>query len=319
VQNHGTLQGFAQIPYYFLLGDPRIALQPEPPYRQVESQTSAETLTVSYTGAPAGMIPVRIPGGSGFSFVEVSGAGAAWEQDPFYNSELQMVDVGSDKFVLFEHGGGDFDLRLRARPPWYRVPADILTDALDHTLLFLQEGGGDLLFLLAGVLALVPVIVLLLRKRAPIRWLSPACLTGLGFSAAHGLYALVRLDRLTITSKTVVLHPLSLLATFLLVSCGAFLYLSARSRWGKAIAILIASSGALAPVILGLVILPIVNALLVRPRLGTGLWNSAPGWQGLVVLVFEWALFGLVFWALSKLVNRSVPTSIAVVDLYQKR
>jgi hypothetical protein len=69
-------------------------------------------------------------------------------------------------------------------------------------------------------------------------------------------------------------------------------------------AILIASLGALAPVILGLVILPVVNALLVRPRLGTGLWNSAPGWQGLVALLFEWILFGLIFWTVGKTVNK---------------
>jgi hypothetical protein len=305
VQNHGTLQGFAQIPFYFLLGDPRIALQAEPAYRQVEAQTSAGTLTISYAGAPAGVIPVRIPGGARFTFVEASGAGAAWEHEPFYNSRLQMTDIGSDKFVLFEHKGGDFELQLRSRPPWYWVPADILVDALDGTLLFLQEGGGDLLLLIAGLLAVVPVAVLLLRKRAPIRWLVPACLTGLGFSAAHGLYALARLDRLTITSKTVILHPLGFIATFLVVSCAAFLYLSARSWRGKAVAILVASLGALEPAIVYLVVLPLANALVVRPRLGAGLWNFAPGWQGLVVLVFEWVLFGLVFWIVSKVVVRS--------------
>ena len=309
VQNRGTRQGFAQIPFYFLLGDPRIALQAEPPYRQVEARTSGGDLTISYTGAPAGVLPVRIPGGARFSFVEVSGAGAAWNRDPFYNSRLQMVDIGNDKLVLFDHQGGDFELRLRPLPPLYWVPADILLDALDSTLLFLQQGGGDLMFLLAGILALVPVAVLLLRKRAPARWLVPAGLTGLGFSVAHGLYALARLDRLTITSKTVVLHPLGLLATFLLVGCGAFLYLSARSWRGRTVALLTASLGALAPVIVGLAILPLVNALLIKPRLGVGLWNYAPGWQGLVVLVFEWLLFALVFHALSKIVARSERTT----------
>jgi len=32
-QNRGTLQGFASLPYYFLLGDPRTSLQDEAPYR----------------------------------------------------------------------------------------------------------------------------------------------------------------------------------------------------------------------------------------------------------------------------------------------
>ncbi len=305
VQNRGTTQGFAQIPFYFLLGDPRIALQAGAPYRQIQARTSGGTLTISYAGAPAGVVPVRIPGGARFRFVEASGAGATWDRDPFYNSRLQTVSIGNDRLVLFEHQGGDFELRLRTRPPLYWVPADITLDALDNTLLFLQEGGSDLLFLMAGILAVVPVAVRILRKRAPARWLVPASLTGLGFSVAHGFYALARLDRLTITSKTVVLHPLGLLATFLLVSCGAFLYLSARSWLGRVVALLTASLGALAPAIFGLSIMPLLNALAVKPKLGVGLWHYPSGWQALVVLVLEWILFGLAFRALGKVVMRS--------------
>lgn len=303
VQNHGTLQGFAQFPYYYLLGDPRIALQPEAPHRLVEDRVDGKRRTMAFAGAPAGVIPLRIPGGAEYTFVDIPGAAAAWERDPFYNARLQMADIGGDKYVLFEHGGGEFTVQLRTSPPWYWVPADVLTDALDNTLLFLQEGGGDLLLLIAGGLALVPVAVLLLSKKAPARRLIPAVLTGLGFAVLHGLYALVRLERLTITSKVVVFHPLSLVNTFLLVAAGAFLYLSARSWRGRLVAILVASLGAVAPVVLGLGFMPLANAVIVKPRLGTGLWNYAPGWQGLVVLVFEWVLLGLVFWAVSKTVQ----------------
>jgi hypothetical protein len=303
VQNHGTLQGFAQFPYYYLLGDPRIALQPEAPYRLVEDRVDGKWRTMAFADAPAGVIPVRIPGGADYTFVDIPGVAAAWERDPFYNARLQMADIGGDKYVLFEHGGGEFVVRLRTSPLWYWVAADILTDALDNTLLFLQEGGGDLLLLIAGGLALVPVAVLLLSKKAPARRLIPTALTGLGFAVLHGLYALVRLERLTITSKVVVFHPLSLANTFLLVAAGAFLYLSARSWRGRLVAILVASLGAVAPVVLGLGIMPLANAVIVKPRLGTGLWNYAPGWQGLVVLVFEWMLLGLTFWAVSKIVQ----------------
>lgn len=303
VQNHGTLQGFAQFPYYYLLGDPRIALQPEAPHRLVEDRVDGKRRTMAFTDAPAGMIPLRIPGGAEYTFVDIPGVAAAWERDPFYNARLQMADIGGDKYVLFEHDGGEFTVQLRTSPPWYWVPADVLTDALDNTLLFLQEGSGDLLLLIAGGLALVPVAVLLLSKKAPARRLIPVALIGLAFAVLHGLYALVRLERLTITSKVVVFHPLSLVNTFLLVAAGAFLYLSARSWRGRLVAILVASLGAVAPVVLGLGFMPLANAVLVKPRLGTGLWNYAPGWQGLVVLVFEWALLGLVFWAVSKTVQ----------------
>jgi hypothetical protein len=303
VQNHGTLQGFAQFPYYYLLGDPRIALQPETPYPLVEDHVDGKWRTMVFADAPAGVIPVRIPGGADYTFVDIPGVAAAWQRDPFYNARLQMADIGGDKYVLFEHDGGEFVVQLRTSPPWYWVATDVLTDALDNTLLFLQEGGGDLLLLIAGGLALVPVAVLLLSKKAPVRRLIPAILTGLGFAALHGLYTLVRLERLTITSKVVVFHPLSLANTFLLVAAGAFLYLSARSWRGRLVAILVASLGAVAPVVLGLGIMPLANAVIVKPRLGTGLWNYAPGWQGLVALIFEWVLLGLAFWAVSRTVQ----------------
>jgi hypothetical protein len=241
------------------------------------------------------MVPVRVPGGARYSFVEVPGVGAAWDRDPFYNSRLQMVSSGDDRFLLFEHGGGDLSLHLRARPPWYWVPADLLADALDTTLLFHQGGGGAIIFLGAAAVAMAAVAWLLVRKRASPRTLVPAALTGLAFAALHGLYALARLEKLTTTSKTVQFEPLGLLATFLLVSCGAFLFLNSRSWRGRAIAIAVASFGALAPAILTLGIVALGNVAVATAGLGVGLWNYSLGLQPLIVLALECILFVLVF------------------------
>ncbi|MGD8627000.1 MAG: hypothetical protein PVJ34_20870, partial [Anaerolineae bacterium] len=117
VQNRGTLQGFARFPYYFLLGDPRLALQAGAPYDLAAAEAEGAWLELAFAGAPAGFVPVRIPGGAGYGFVEIPGVGAAWQDEPFYNARLQMADVGTDKLVLFEHEGGDFRLRLRRDPP----------------------------------------------------------------------------------------------------------------------------------------------------------------------------------------------------------
>ena len=293
VQNHGTLQGFAQIPFYYLLGDPRIALQGEAPYHLVQSQALEDTLTLSFAVAPSGVIPVRIPNGARYSFVKIPGISAAWEHDPFYNARLQMVNLGADKLVLFAHEGGDFGLHLRAHPPWYWLVGDPLLDALDHTLLYLQN--SDRISLAAGGLALVPVLWLVLRRRASGHTLLPAALTGLGFAALHGLYTLARLDRLTITSKSVQFTPLSLVATFLLAGCGAFLYVSAGSWRGRAVAVLIASLGALAPATTVLSAMAVGNTAMFKPKLGTSLYNYSLGLQPLIALAFELFLFGLGF------------------------
>ena len=131
VQNQGTLQGFAQLPYYHLLGDPRLALGNEAPYVLVSDSVSGKVRVLNYTHAPAGVLPVRIPGGAQYDFVEIPGVSAAWEHDPFYNARLQMVDIQDDKYLLFAHSGGGFTLYLRDSPPWYWVAGDVFADVLD--------------------------------------------------------------------------------------------------------------------------------------------------------------------------------------------
>ncbi len=307
-QNRGTLQGFASLPYYYLLGDPRAALQAEAPYRLVGVQAEEGSQVQHYAGAPPGVIPVRVPGGARYAFVEVPGVGIAWRGEPFYNAHLQMVDIGDDKFVLLDHEGGDFSLHLRVRPPWPRVVADVILDALDGTLLFLQDNGGSALMLVAGSLSVVVVAVLLLRHRASTRALLPAALTGLAFAALHGLYALARLERLSMTSKGVEFSLLAPLATFLLAACGAFFFLHAGSWRGRAAALAVATLGALAPAVFLLLLLGVADDLLMGQRLGVGLWNCRLGLQPLLAFILGTAVLGPVFWLVRNRHSGSSPT-----------
>jgi hypothetical protein len=304
VQNQGALQGFAQLPYYYLLGDPRLALATEAPYRLVSDSTSGNVRTLAYANAPAGYIPVQVPGGAQYDFVEIPGVTAAWDHGPFYNARLQMVDIQDDKYLLFAHPGGDFVLHLHDRPPWYWVPGDVLTDALDGTLLYVQQASGDILSLVAGLIALIPIAWLLLHKRAPAWNLIPAALTGLAFATLQGLYTLLRLDRVTITSKTIGFSPLALAGTFILVGSGAFLFLNARSWLGKAVAVGVAAFGSLAPGFFSLAVIAAMNNLFVKPRVGVGLWNYALGLQPLLAAAFQSLLLALAFWGLSRIVRR---------------
>jgi hypothetical protein len=300
VQNHGTLQGFAQFPYYYLLGDPRIALQGDAPYHLVESHSSADSLVLSYDSAPSGLIPVRVPGGARYSFVEIPGVSAAWQWDPFYNARLQMEDIGGDKYVLFEHRGGDFALRLRASPPLLWLAGDLLVDALDTTLLYQRH--SDLFACIVAGLVWLGIGWLFWRKRADARVLLPSAATGVGTAALYCLYAFIRLDRLSVTSKLVEFSPLAVVGTLLLASCGAFLTLRAQSRRGKVVGAVVASLGALAPVVFALGIIAISNLAFVRPELGVGLWNYALGLQPMIALGFELCLFALTFSLLARVV-----------------
>jgi hypothetical protein len=298
VQNHGTLQGFANFPYYYLLGDPRIALQVAAPYRLVDDRQDGDVRILTYAGAPAGLIPVRIPGGARYDFVDIPGVTAAGEHDRFYNSRLQMANIGEDKYILLAHQGGDFTVRLAPDPsvPW--AIADLLTDSLDHTLLYSAQTGGDVISLFPAGLALVGIALLLWRRKARGAGrphLALAVLTAAAFTALHGLYAFIRLGHVTVTSKLVEFSPLSLVGTFLLVGCGAFLFLYTRSWWARGFALLVATFPAWAAAAFGLGFIAFYNLALFRPALGASVYNYNLGLLSLVTFVLESILFATVF------------------------
>lgn len=288
VQNQGALAGFASFPYYFLLGDPRLALQAEVPYRLVEDRAEDGGRVLRYSGAPAGVIPVRVAGGARYSFVEVEGVTAGWEGQSFYNARLQMADVGPDKFLLIEHRGGDLVLRLRPAPSWLWVVGDTVLDSLDHTLLYLQDhGGAPILLAAAGSLLLLALFFQARRsgdRGATLRRLGLAALPGVAAAALHAVYALARIDALTITSKSVEPSALFPASTLVVVTCAAFLFCHARSWRGRAFALAVGTLPALAPGVLLLAAVAVMDELVLGTRLGTGLWNNRLALQPLIAL-----------------------------------
>jgi hypothetical protein len=277
VQNRGARQGFAALPFLMLLGDPRGALQSEPPYELVEDRPQGEARILRYENAPAGVIPLRIAGGAAYRFVVAPGITAAADADPFYNSRLQMVDIGADKYILQAHPGGELALRLQARPPWYWYPLDVLLDSLDHTFIFTQQSGGDRVALAFAGLPLLWLAWQALRKRVAPRKLRLALVWGAAFAALQALYVLLRLQQVTITSKAVVFSPLSIAAAFLLASAGALLYFQARSPWGKLAGMLVVTFPSWSAMAFGLLAIAAFNLLAAQAELGVALYNDSIG------------------------------------------
>jgi hypothetical protein len=246
-------------------------------------------------------LPLLIPGGADYAFVEVPGVTAAWEGDAFYNARLQMADIRDDKVLLVAHDGGDITVNLRRRPSLLWVMGDALLDALDDALLYRPQTGGAAVALVAGGLALLAAAWAWRKTRPPARHLGLALLTGLGFAALHGLYALLRRNQVTVTSKTVALEPLALLGACLLGACGAALFLGARSWRGRVVGVGVASCGTWAPAVFSLGIIVVSNLVFFRPELGTSLYNYALGLLPLIAFGLEALLFGLVFSLLERI------------------
>ena len=295
LQNHGTLQGFAQFPYLFLLGDPRIALQDGPPYRQPDDNQESERRVLTFHDLPSGVIPIRIQGGAAYHFVEALGLTAAADQDPFYNSRLQMVNIGEDKFILLAQTGGDLTLRLSPQASWIWSLGDYLPDSLDHTMIFSQQSSGDIVALAFSILPLAWVAWQGLRRRLNWQILRLALSLGIGVAFLQGLYVMARLDQVTITTKEVVFSPLSLLATFILTACGALIYFRARSWEGKITALLVATFNTWAVALVTLLMLVVLNCFGFIPQVGAALYNYSLSLLALGASFVTLLLMGLIY------------------------
>lgn len=294
VQNQGTLQGFAFIPYQYLLGDPRIALQTEPPYRLVEDRRQGQERILRFQDAPAGVIPLRVVDGAAYRFVRVAGLTAAAARDPFYNSKLQMVDLQNDKLILLVHPGGELVLQMRRQAPWYWFPSDILFDSLDHAVIYAQQTGGDILALGFAILPILWGGWRVFKKRFEWSMLRPALAVATGATLLQGIYVLLRLDQVTITSKMVAFSPLSLLATFVLAACGVLFYGHARGWVGKVSALLVMTFAFWAPVGFGLLMLAAFNLFTFIPKFGAPLYNYSLALLPAGAFVFTFLLSALV-------------------------
>jgi hypothetical protein len=242
VQSRGLQRGFIAWPYYFMLGDPRLALQAGPPYRVQGDEMAGKARVLTFAAAPEGVIPVRVPDGAAYRFVEIPGVGRSWQGDLFYNDGMQMADIGADKYLFFKHTGGDFSVRLYRRPPWYWPALRTVTDALDHvTAIHHSQGTLALVWIASGVLGLVVAWVYLRNKPPVARTLPLAIAAGLLVTALRGGYALARRAYLTTMythwlrtmDEAFEISFLFLTPTFLMAAGGAWLYLNARSRWGR--------------------------------------------------------------------------------------
>ena len=308
-QNRGTLQGFAQFPYQFLLGDPRIALQSGPAYQLAGDRQEGEQRILTFQDLPPGVIPIRIQGGAVYHFVVAPGLTAAADQDPFYNSRLQMVNIGEDKFLLLVQDGGNLTLRLNPQAPWTWFLSDIVLDSLDHTLIFSQQSGGDLLALGFSMLPLAWVAWKGIRKRLSWQDLCLALALGTGIASLQGLYILARLDQVTITTKAVVFSPLSLLATFILTMCGALIYFQARSWRGRVIALLVATFATWTAALVALLMIIGINRFGFIPQIGAALYNYSLGLLPLGAFLVAVVPTGLAFgyasrWAPLRVIHR---------------
>ena len=309
IQDAGLLKGFMGVPSYFLLGDPRRALEEEAPYTLLSDQEDKNRRILTFTNAPAGIIPLRIENGAAYDFVKIEGVGKAAAQEVFNNPQLRMADIAGDRYLLFKHSGGDFQVTLSQKTPFLYNTLGILKTSIHHSLLISNTPDS---FILNIPLILILLLVLFVRvKKGKMKLkdnLLPALLcaffliglrliyTCLNQDNLAGLYEnYIRVDDL----KFEINIPMLLLS--LLLSLLAFqLLFSLKTRRSKVLAFLLALSPAWFIGLYWLGAMILINSLS-NSRYGFALYGYGGGLTHLVTFGCESLLMFLFIFALKKI------------------
>lgn len=235
VQVEGTLQVFAAIPFYFLLGDPRLALQAAPPYNFIREHRTDQFWTLEYADAPAGVIPVRIAGGASWPLVTVPGVGTIVDGSRSYHAHLQTANLNGDKYLLFVHGGGDFTLRLAQQLPlWWRI-VNPLTNAFDEAYLNSQINAIGSYILVVALLTWPLVLWRRMRWPGFRRALLIGLLPALVMTLWRAGYGWLRVAETMINAKPLYFEPIWYASGLLLTWAGALLWILPRRRHSRVI------------------------------------------------------------------------------------
>jgi hypothetical protein len=240
---------------------------------------------LEYDGAPTGFIPVRVSRGAGYSFVEIVGGPASWERDPFYNGRLQMIDMGSDKYLLFEHHGGEFTLRLHPSAPWHRLLSVGIRDALDHTFVFLPTTGGPIFTISIGMSVAIVIVWFLLWRGATVRSLIAAVAVGLCFSALVGCYMALRVGNVSVVSRSLSFDHYFMVDVCLLVGCGMFIFLNSTSRIARVAAVFVATFPTWTAAAFWFGALVAYHLIGSEPHLGTDIYRLTPSMFPIITFV----------------------------------
>jgi len=300
LQARGSLQAYANFPFYFVLGDPRIALRSAPPYRVASDVVAGGLRTLTLQDAPRGILPVRVPGGGKYAYTEIPDLASTADGDPFFNARLQAARLGEDRYIIVNHSGGDLTLRLRERAPWHWWLTHALLAAFDNMTLFTPLNGGGSIMLVAGALALLATLLRgwrLRRKtgRSARPVIAAALAAGCAAALLLGLYQALRLPHAAITTKPLSFNALWLAGVFLLTASGTGLYQLGRSRLAKLLGLLVAVTPALLPALFTFAVMGAYN-LLIRQQVPASVYNYHMGAVSLIAAVAWGMLLAAGLW-----------------------
>jgi hypothetical protein len=303
IQNRYMSRASHNMPVFFMLGNPKISLQEEKPYKILSDRENGNNRTIEGICENKGILPIKIENGAQYSFIRIKGVASSGDDDLFYNGKVQSINIHSDKYVLLLHEGGNFEIELSKSTPFLWTIYDGIRDSFEHSWITIGVVQSLISIFFLGVFLLI-FLIYKLKKKIPIK----SCLLAMGvgfiFALLQLLFIVLQEDHVTASSyiKTYPVFELILgfVGTFSLVSGGLILMLGAKKKILKVLGMIAC--------VLPQIMLAIFNSI---TRIITNLtyskldlpapWNYSYVYQILIVLSVEVLVFLASYFIIKRL------------------
>jgi hypothetical protein len=208
VESKVAAKAYFSVPQFFMLGDPRIYLSKDRPYHIISDTIDKDgKRVIEGESSENGILAVKIEKSAEYNFLAIPGLASVSENDPFHNNKLQTLNLGSDKYALFLHRGGHFEIELSKKAPFWWWFTDLITDILDYAwvVLWLDVRVVNAPFIYAILLPIAIVILLwkMLRQKKSIQEYQGVFLAGFLLTLLRLIYCLVRMDDYSVSANLV--------------------------------------------------------------------------------------------------------------------
>lgn len=199
VQNKMTVKVGSTTPLFFMLGDPRVYLSKDKPYQidVDEIDINGKRIIVGKS-SKTGILAVKIDNGAEYEYSTTATTRAS-DKDLFYNNELQMLNLGGDKYILFPHSGGDFKIELYKKAPVLWSLTDPLLDSLDYSWVAVGVVNSGLALVMLVIFAVV-LLIKVVRQKKPVKNYQKIFMAGFLLASLRLIYLLLRIDHCSISA-----------------------------------------------------------------------------------------------------------------------
>jgi hypothetical protein len=303
IQNKSMARASANIPVFFMMGNPKISLQSQKPYEIISDQEYANKRVIKGRWENEGILPLKIDGGASYSYVSIKGLSSISDNGLFYNSKIQSINIQSDKYLLFIPDGSEFEINLTKRAPFLWNFYNSIKDSFEFSLITIGPVQGYISLIFLGIFLLI-FLIYKIKKKISLKTCLSVIIAGLIIATLQLIFIIFQSDKVTASSyiKTYPAFKLILgfIGTFSTISGGLILMLSARKRILKLLGMITCVLPQLALTLFYFLFYTITN--LQFTMLGfPPVWNYAIVYQFLIVLTIEIIVFICLYFIFARL------------------